>query len=146
MARFRLTGNFRSLGRFANKLAKTKKQLNDISKAMADETLAFTKERFTTQTSPSKRRWKRLAASTLARKRGSEILVDTGDMLASLGIVRLGPRGHVVAIDTPGNFHQSGTSRMPKRQIFPATRGRLPKDLLEQYRRVFQRVLRRHFD
>lgn len=67
--------------------------------------------------------WAPLAASTVESRirrgrQGLRILVDTGEMLESLRVEEA-TDGVEVKIDGPAAYHQYGTSRMPRRRIFP---------------------------
>lgn len=57
-------------------------------------------------------------------------LYDTGDMQESLS-TRVNNNGNLIyGIDSPANYHQSGTGRMPARKLFP------DDDLPETYKQA----------
>lgn len=80
---------------------------------------------FENEISPQRRKWEPLAESTIQRKGHDTILVDTGDLKASLterrkGIRTVDRRGDTLEIAFGSDveylqYHQTGTSRMPAR-------------------------------
>lgn len=67
---------------------------------------------------PYGRRWAPLAESTRKRGRTPPPLTDNGDMLESLSI-RVQGTSVELSMDTPFEYHQAGTGKMPARPIFP---------------------------
>lgn len=55
---------------------------------------------------------------------GQSHLIETGTMLASLVVTSTGKEIQM-SMDSPAPYHQSGTSRMPARPIFP-DEGQIP--------------------
>lgn len=62
--------------------------------------------------------WAPLAKSTIMRGRHAPPLTDTGAMAAGTEVTVEGT-SLVATLPSPGQYHQSGTSRMPQRQILP---------------------------
>lgn len=98
---------------------------NRVSVAVKDEINLLLQEQFDGGFDPDGRPWAPLAMSTLRRGRHSPPLTDTGRMRAHVRAVRVGTN---VAIESepPAVYHQSGTSRMPRRQIWPDTLSGMP--------------------
>lgn len=70
---------------------------------------------FSSETDPDGHRW--------ADGPNYNGLIDTGAMLGSLSVTTNGGE-LVMTMDSPFEYHQNGTSRMPRRQILPE--GELP--------------------
>ena len=65
--------------------------------------------------------WAPLAPSTLARGRRPPPLTDTGAMRGAVGVVPMaGVAGVLVSIPHPAGVHQTGSRRMPARQLMPS--------------------------
>ena len=78
---------------------------------------------------PAGRKWEELAASTLKRnqpRRQQSPLLFTGAMFDSLTATVDGKQITFHVSPTYASFHQSGTSRMPARPIFPAAGAQVP--------------------
>lgn len=80
-----------------------------------------TEKQFDRQTDPSGTPWAALKPSTLEQKRKlgypDDILTRTGALRKSLGFSAKGKSLEVFSDSTYGQFHQYGTSKMPKREI-----------------------------
>lgn len=90
--------------------------------AVAEILFEEVKRNFLIEKDPYGDSWAPLAQSTIQSKlsRGvvGSILVDSGEMLNSLHIVKSEDYASI-SISSPAEFHQAGTSRMPQRLILP---------------------------
>lgn len=79
-------------------------------------------EGFRKESDPYGKKWSPLSPATVSRKRklgqSLRILVATDKMRQSLR-VDVGRKSVKLVMDFPSEFHQSGTRKMPKRQILP---------------------------
>ena len=91
------------LGSFGGKLEATNRRL-------AEYLTVTIEEQFAARTDPYGQPW--------ASGPSYNGLFDSGDMLGSLGVMVNGLEIELT-MDAPSHFHQSGTRKMPRRQIFP---------------------------
>ena len=91
---------------------------NRVAIAMRDEMNALLEEQFDLGIGPDGEAWEELRPSTRKRGRTPPPLTDTHQMRDHIRAVRIGTN---VAIESesPAQFHQSGTSRMARRSIWP---------------------------
>ena len=77
---------------------------------------------FRREIDPYGKKWQPLSSATIAYKQRMgyplKILTRTGRMRSSARYVLQGKAVKII-VDFPSRFHQSGTRRMPKRQILP---------------------------
>lgn len=93
-----------------------------------DYLLKRTEQGFRSETDPYGKKWAPLSPATIAEKERlgypRKILTRKGDMRQSPTATIQG-KSVKITIGFPGEFHQRGTVKMPKRQILPE--GRLSK-------------------
>ncbi len=94
---------------------------------------------------PYGRPWAKLADSTVARKGHDTILVDDGALATETRALPMGGAGIELVSNEVGGYHQSGTSRMPRRPILPDGSS-LPKAwqaaIAEEYAAAFRKVMK----
>lgn len=97
--------------------------LSPAFEAMADDFASIESRRFDAE-GPG---WAPLAPSTLKRKKGGQILVETGKLKASVtrrpfGVERIGSQDAEFGSNDPiGFYHQHGTPKMPARPVVKLT-------------------------
>lgn len=92
--------------------------------------------------------WKPLDPATIKRKGSSRILVETGALEASLTepgatfqVLKIGPNYVEFGTDHPAaEFHQEGTSRMPRRPLIKL----VPGDITRWERMIETHLVRAH--
>lgn len=92
---------------------------NDILKLIGNQVRDQTVTRIAaTGLDPSGKPWAPLSPQTVARKRhGSRTMVDTGRLMSSVAMDVVGDEARI-SIPVPyAAHHQSGTSKMPQRQL-----------------------------
>lgn len=130
---------FRAL---ADRLGELAQVPSRAAKDAATRISSLVAREFETGTDPYGAAWKPLAASTIRRKGHDTILVDTGKLALGTGAKPSGGAGIELASVDYGQYHQSGTSRMPRRPIFP-DRAELPKDWQEAIEAAVSATFRR---
>lgn len=105
--------------------------IEDAPGVAADIVLAHIFDEFNAERDFAGIPWAPLSPVTLAKKAGrGSILIDSGDMLDSLRVEDT-EEGVAVLMDSPAQYHQFGTAKMPRRSIFP-TGDKFPDNLLEE--------------
>lgn len=94
------------------------KAVQDIAETSSKEIEQLVIQEFSSSSDPYGNAWE-------PNQKGTQTLVNTGAMLGSL-IVVAENNGITLEMDNPSTLHQTGTSRMPKRMIFPE--GTLPDE------------------
>lgn len=124
-------------------------RLGDLTPMMADvgEMLVNSLDRgFRDQVDPYQNSWAKLASSTLRqkvkRKRILKINQSTGILRASLSYQASGDRVVVGFGVNYARYHQTGTRRMPKRQLLPDAARGLPA----RVEREIQAIARDYFE
>lgn len=109
-------------------MKKIQVKLNDPVEALEETGKYFvkrTEEGFRREVDPSNSKWSSLSPATIADKERKgyplKILTRTGKMRSSIRYVIL-KKSVRIEVDFPSQFHQSGTRKMPKRQIIPEGR------------------------
>ena len=126
-----------ALKRLGIKLSDQSEAMQEIGDYLKDRTL----QGFQKGVYPSGKPWTPLSPATVARKQrsgqGTRILIATGKMRDSVRVV-VTLKSVQLVVDFPSQFHQSGTRKMPQRQILPD--GKLPtrderniKDIVVNY-------------
>ncbi len=114
----------RSLTQLGGKLAVP----TDFLEATGDYFLKRVEQGFRSEVDPYGKKWAALSPATISQKERLgyplKILTRTGNMRRSPKYIVQGKSVKIVA-SHPSEFHQSGTRKMPQRQILPE--GRLTK-------------------
>jgi hypothetical protein len=109
-------GGFRHLNGRLDELARIPSQ---VSRPIADRLNELLTEQWNTESDPYGEPWEPLAESTKKAKGHDTILIDTGELAAgTMAVPRAGAGIDLVSLDY-GQYHQTGTTRMPRRPIFP---------------------------
>ena len=97
------------------------RDLSPVTQIIAADTMTLIDDSFAGSRAPDGAAWAPLAASTLARRRGTTatILVDKTILRPSI-FARAQPTGLQFGTNVPyGRYHQTGTRRMPRRAFLP---------------------------
>ena len=93
--------------------------LTELNRALAEQYVDLIREGFSNEQDPSGKAWAPL------KRRSGKILQDTGRLRSGFAVKAVTARGFsVTASVSYSTYHQSGTSRMPARQMVPE--GELP--------------------
>jgi phage virion morphogenesis protein len=122
-----VTGDFSKLRMVAANVGRLAKVPSRVSARVAAAITSEVQKQFVSESDPYGKPWAALAPSTIRRKRGmGKILFRTGSLWATGQARPMGGAGvRVGPFREYGTFHQTGTSRMPSRPIFPY--GGLPR-------------------
>lgn len=109
---------FKKLG---GKLSQPQQFLNDVGQYFLDKA----ENSFRKEIDPYGRKWQPLSSATIDQKQRLgyplKILTRTGTMRSSVRY-QVKRKSVQIVIDFPAQFHQTGTRKMPKRQILPENR------------------------
>jgi len=98
-----------------------------VADATADEMQALIQEGLDAGVDPWGNPWAPLRPSTLARGRTPPPLTDTGVMRDQVVVAANGDTLSVEA-PSPAEYHQSGTSRMARRPMWPSSNEEMPDE------------------
>ena len=118
--------------------------VEDVANRSAPELLLTLDKGFSTGTDPYGRPWHPLAEATLAKGRRPPPLTDTGNMRGSATVTRQGT-DLICNLNTPSEYHQYGTRKIPIRMVLPNDTEGLPKDWEEILNRQVEEAFARAF-
>lgn len=134
---------FRNLGNHIGELAQIPSR---IARPIAEGISAELRKQFEQGSDPYGVPWRTLAPYTIRKKGHDLILIEHGDLERDTHARPASGAGVELVSNEIGQFHQTGTERMPARQIFPY-RAELPiawqRIIREEYERAFRKVMRR---
>lgn len=118
---FRVKIDSKSTGKRLENLTRRVSRLEVPFRKFGSYWINETEKQFDSQTDPSGKPWAALKPATLEQKRRlgypDDILTRTGALRKSLGFSAKGKSLEVYSDSEYGQFHQYGTSKMPKREI-----------------------------
>jgi phage virion morphogenesis protein len=102
-------------------LARQLEKINNLNKPLRKAGLYMereTKLNFAKQSDPDGMPWAPLKPATLRKKKTSAILRESGSLAASIALFSVSKTSAIVGSGVEyGAYHQTGTSRMPKRSF-----------------------------
>lgn len=116
---FKVTGNVGALHSYARSLRRLAQVPSQMAAPAAERISDLIDDQFSSGTDPYGAAWEAHAPATVARWGEHPVLELSGALRGSVDVQPMGGAGIAVTLDEVGQFHQTGTARMPARPILP---------------------------
>lgn len=114
-----LNPTIKQLNKLGGKLNKTQPLLEDVGQYL----VSMIDAGFRKEVDPYNKKWQPLSPATISEKERKgyplKILTRTGKMRSSVRYIVKGRSVQIIVDSSYATFHQTGTRKMPKRQILP---------------------------